>query len=118
MANQSLVSVPPNVENPRVLQRFLTRLVERLDVVLGNRADEGYVSQEQLVAQAAAFGGTYQYVYTWVDFRDGHLEYIEYDNPDVTTPLTFDTAKAELIFSSRVDQDQSYTTSALFEDIS
>ena len=51
----------------------------------------------------------------WVDFRDGHLESIEYDFPDVTTPMTFDTAKATLVFSSRVDQDQSYATSALFE---
>ena len=29
--------------------------------------------------------------------------------------MTFDTAKATLVFSSRVDQDQSYATSALFE---
>lgn len=52
---------------------------------------------------------------TWADFRDGHIEYIEYDNPNVTTPMTFDTTKAELVFTSRVDQDQTYATSALFE---
>lgn len=51
----------------------------------------------------------------WVAFGDGHLEYIQYDNPDVANPMTFDTAKAKLIFGSRVDQDQSYATSALFE---
>ena len=54
MANQSLASVPPNVEDPMVLQRFLSRLVEQLDIVLGNRAGptEQYVSQEQLLLQA------------------------------------------------------------------
>lgn len=52
---------------------------------------------------------------SWKDFGDGHIEYIEYDNPDVGLPMAFDTAKATLIYSSRVDQDQSYTTSAIFE---
>lgn len=52
---------------------------------------------------------------SYQDFRDGHLEYVEYDNPNVATPMTFDTAKATLVFGSRVDQDQSYSTSALFE---
>jgi len=54
MANQSLVSVPPNVGEPVVLQRFLSRLVEQLDIVLGNRAGpaESYVSQEELLKSA------------------------------------------------------------------
>jgi hypothetical protein len=52
---------------------------------------------------------------TWQPFRDGLIEYLQYDNPNVTTPITFDTTKADLIFSSRVDQDQAYSTSALFE---
>jgi hypothetical protein len=52
---------------------------------------------------------------SWNDFGDGNMEYIEYDSPDVTTPMTFDTAKASHIFGSRVDQDQTYATSALFE---
>lgn len=52
---------------------------------------------------------------SWQDFGDGHLEYIVYDTPDVATPMTFDTAKATLVFGCRVDQDQTYSTSALFE---
>lgn len=52
---------------------------------------------------------------SWADFGDGHLEYIVYDVPDVVTPMTFDTSKADLIFGCRVDQDQTYATSALFE---
>ena len=52
---------------------------------------------------------------TWVSFRDGLIESLQYDNPNVATPITFDTAKAQLIFTARVDMDQSYATSALFE---
>lgn len=52
---------------------------------------------------------------TWKDYGDGHLEYIIYDTPDVTTPMTFNTAKATLTFGCRVDQDVTYSTSALFE---
>lgn len=52
---------------------------------------------------------------SWTDYGDGNLEFITYDQPDVVTPMTFDTTKARLIFGSRVDQDQSYSTSALFE---
>ena len=48
-------------------------------------------------------------------FRDGIIEYVQYDNPNVATPMTFDTTKADLIFGSRVDMDESYSTSALFE---
>lgn len=51
----------------------------------------------------------------WMDFGDGHLEYLQYDNPNVANPMEFDTSKAELIFGCRVDQDQTYSTSALFE---
>jgi hypothetical protein len=51
----------------------------------------------------------------WGDFGDGHLEYMQYDNPDVTTPMAFDILKADLIFGARVDQDQTYSTSALFQ---
>jgi len=55
MVNQSLVSVPPNVEEPVVLRRFLSRLVEQLDVVLGNRAGPSnqYIDQEQLLAASS-----------------------------------------------------------------
>ena len=51
---------------------------------------------------------------TWGDFGDGHLEWIQYD-PGAGTSISFDTTKATLIFGSRVDQDQTYSTSALFE---
>jgi len=31
---------------------------------------------------------------TWTNYRDGHLEYIVYDTPDVASPMAFNTAKA------------------------
>jgi len=49
------------------------------------------------------------------DYGDGNLEYVAYDVPTVTTQMTFDTTKASLIFGCRVDQDTTYSTSALFE---
>ncbi len=51
----------------------------------------------------------------WRNYGDGHLEYITYDVPDITTPMTFNTAKAKLVFGCRVNQDDTYSTSALFE---
>lgn len=51
---------------------------------------------------------------TWSDYKDGHLEKIQYD-PAAGTSMTFDTTKAELIFGSRVNQDETYETSALYE---
>ena len=52
MANQSLVSIPPDLEDPIVLRRFLARLVEQLDIVLGNRAgpSQQYIDQSQLLS--------------------------------------------------------------------
>lgn len=53
---------------------------------------------------------------SWADYGDGFLEYIHYDYPNVTTPMTFDTAKAEVTFGDRVTADISYTSSAMFND--
>lgn len=50
---------------------------------------------------------------SWADFGDGHLEYIV--NDGTGGQMTFDTAKADLIFSCRVNLDETYSTSALFE---
>jgi len=57
MSNESIIQVPPNVEEPIVLQRFLLRLVEELDIVLGKRAartNDQYVAQKELVNSADA----------------------------------------------------------------
>ena len=77
-----------------------------------------YADQRALVRvwQTRDFTSITENDQVWKDFGDGHLQYIEYDNPNVGAPMTFDTAKAELVFGSRIDQDQTYTTTALFEN--
>ncbi len=54
MANESFLSVPPNVEDPTVLRRFLSRLVEQVDISYGNRSgkDTSFVEQQQLNEQS------------------------------------------------------------------
>ena len=55
MSNESIIQVPPNVGEPIVLQRFLLRLVEELDILLGKRAgatNDQYVAQQQLLETA------------------------------------------------------------------
>lgn len=56
MANESLIQVPPNVAEPIVLQRFLLRLVEELDIIMGRRGavSEQYVAQKELIAAGDA----------------------------------------------------------------
>ena len=55
------------------------------------------------------------------DYGDGHLQRVIYGlNADgtttgITTPMTFDTTKAEIVYSTRVDQDQDSVASSLFE---
>ena len=44
----------------------------------------------------------------WADFKDGHLEYITYDIPDITIPMSFDTSKGELKFGARVNIDADF----------
>lgn len=46
--NESIVAIPPNVEEPLVLKRFLQRLIEELDQVLGFRGDNPLVRQAEL----------------------------------------------------------------------
>ena len=52
---------------------------------------------------------------SWVVTDDGFLESLQYDNPDVATPITFDTSKATLVYGSRVPQDGTFVSPATFE---
>ena len=57
---------------------------------------------------------------TYTDYGDGRLEYVTYDlnadgTPLVGTPISFDTTKANLVFSAQVAANNTYATSALFE---
>lgn len=54
MINESLFQVPASVEDPDVLKRFLDRLVERLDIVLGYRGDNPYAATSDLETAVSA----------------------------------------------------------------
>ncbi len=54
MINESLLQVPATVEDPDVLKRFLDRLVERLDIVLGYRGDNPYAATSDLDTAVSA----------------------------------------------------------------
>jgi hypothetical protein len=54
MANESIIAVPVDVAEPKVLKRFLTRLIEELDLVLGFRGGDPYVSQSDLVGASTS----------------------------------------------------------------
>lgn len=56
----------------------------------------------------------------YADYGDGRLEYVTYDlnadgTPLVGTPISFDIAKAQLVFSAQISANSTYATSALFE---
>lgn len=46
--NESIVAVPLNVEHAGQTRQFLVRLVEKLDIVLGYRGNDPYVSASQI----------------------------------------------------------------------
>ena len=52
---------------------------------------------------------------SWIPFKDGHLEYMELDEGAGAGQMSFDTSKASLTYTSRVDTDTTFTTSALFD---
>ena len=44
MTNQSFVSLQPDIEDPEVLRRTLSLIIEKVDIILGNRGNAGYIS--------------------------------------------------------------------------
>jgi hypothetical protein len=47
--NESIIAVPPSVEQPGQTRQFLVRLVEQIDIVLGRRGGDPYVSASDLL---------------------------------------------------------------------
>jgi len=45
--NVTFMEIPPGVEDPLVLRRFLSRLLENLDKAFGNRGNTGFVDASQ-----------------------------------------------------------------------
>lgn len=53
---------------------------------------------------------------SYTDYGDGHLEYVWNDEPDVTTPISFDTSKAVQTFGCRLQANITYETDPVFGD--
>lgn len=53
MANESLISIPANIDDTIVLRRVLTRIVEQLDTISGSRTGSAnaYVKQSDLTSR-------------------------------------------------------------------
>jgi len=47
--NESIIAVPPTVEETGQTRQFLVRLVEQIDIVLGRRGGDPYVSASDLL---------------------------------------------------------------------
>ena len=105
--NQIIVAV-------RSLKTFKT-LINTRDVQ--NLLITGYADQRSLLRVwitrdvTAISDGTQN----WIPFREGNLEYIEHGESG--TEPTLDTAKAELQFTTRINQDDSFTSTALFDKL-
>lgn len=99
-SNESIISLPPNLEEPVVLRRFLARLVERLDVVLGNRAAPSptYVSQEDLLVLANRVAEELEVASTAIESALTRLQQL-----DLITIESIANALAEL--TDRVDDN-------------
>ena len=55
MTNQSIIAVPPDLSDQTVLRRFLSLLVERVDVAIGNRDSDTFLdAQSELLASIAS----------------------------------------------------------------
>ncbi len=76
MANESFIAVPAELDNPIVLRRFLSRLVEQLDVVFGNRGGEStsYVEQRALIDSATSLSAALELAQSTLDSTIKALE--------------------------------------------
>jgi cell division protein FtsB len=55
--NTTWIQVPHDVDNPIVLKRFLSDLIEKLDIVFGNRGNDKYVSSSEFKTTATTIEG-------------------------------------------------------------
>ena len=88
MANETLAQVPSDVSDPVALKRFLSSLVERLDVVLGYRGDSSYaydttVKDQSMVLDSgvlvAETGDKFAKRFSSIERRDKRLRGVPYD---------------------------------------
>ena len=54
MANETFLQIPNDVDDPVVLRRVLTAMVETIDEMKGNRGDDKLASESQLISTATS----------------------------------------------------------------
>ena len=103
--NETIVAVPITVEQQGQTRQFLVRLVEKLDIVLGYRGNDPYVSISQLQSESEA--GLTQLEKTILDI----ITQLFSDNSEVITALLIsaDTAIESLKSSSTINDSSTAT---------
>ena len=46
--NKTFMEVPPDIQNPLVLKRFLLQLIQNIDIAFGNRGKEGFTKSQEV----------------------------------------------------------------------
>ena len=54
MANRTFMEVPPSIEDPDVLRKFLLLLLQNLDKAFGNRGNTGFTTAAQATGISSA----------------------------------------------------------------
>lgn len=57
--NESIIALPPNIEDTQVLKRFLQNLIVKLDEVLGYRGDDASIRASDLLSVTESTGVTF-----------------------------------------------------------
>lgn len=91
MPNETIAAVPANVAEPVTLKRFLDRLIEKLDIVLGFRGDDGYITGTDLEAGLNPALDTLAEIATAIQTLQRELTSLEESSEDLTATVSDNT---------------------------
>jgi hypothetical protein len=91
MPNETIAAVPANVAEPVTLKRFLDRLIEKLDIVLGFRGDDGYITSNDLEAGLNPTLDTIAEIASAIQLLQRELASLEESSEDLTTTVSDNT---------------------------
>ena len=100
MSNQTLIAVPTNLDNGRELRLFLTRLVEKLDVILGYRGSETFTSNPQFAQDLHQFSAQTNTIANRLTQTETTLAEAIQALDEIQTAQTIDTLVLTLISAS------------------
>lgn len=91
MPNETIVAVPANITEPVILKRFLDRLIEKLDIVLGFRGEEGYITGNELAAGLNPALDTLVEIAAAIEVLQAQVAEIEESSEDLTATVSDNT---------------------------